>query len=586
MNIRVPRYDSQKHKLRPLHTQGLNVRVPKSAFSIDATPGANAMMRGLSNMRENLDLAKEIEDKAVIQERVDEYTRNTDFMLYDSKEGFTAKRGKNAVESEEDFFKNIEKAKVTYAKGLNPEQTERFYAAVAAIETNKKRSALVHTRDQRKAWVNNAAEAFIETQINSAIAASDNEESFNFSVDAAMAEVQENGELNGLSDEAIELNKQAVKDNVFTSVIRKKLASNVFIAETYLEHVKHMLSSQALEKVDAFVAPALQAGKVSLISTGVQKEIANSPTPWTDAQPLINEIDDPNIRHKVRNNVKRAISDQNSVKAELRYNAERVALNAILTDQLHGIHELPFEISDSLGVNGVTAVGRLIDMMEDDTERETNLRTKSNLLSLAALDPERFSRIDLINNYGDQLSKKDLVDFIEKRGQVIAQLQRDREGTLNVASQMKEAIDFARGILRSSMDSDKFDSGKQEARRVYFNSVLIEQVEYFRSENNRMPNRLEMLDIAKDLLTPVELENEGGIFGTKKTRTIRAFEIDRLAEPDDEITFAQPYEDITRTDKRKIIDMLRAEGRTDINKDDVEKRYNEELMKRLLGPVN
>lgn len=158
----------------------------------------------------------------------------------------------------------------------------------------------------------------------------------------------------------------------------------------------------------------------------------------------------------------------------------------IIADPTFDPSKLPVSVQQVIGLSGMNALQNAHDQKVNATKITTDVVTLDALQTEAMLDPEGFSRKDLLP-YRDRLSDSDYMALRGKQKSAIGDLQKSiREGTVyKDAYQIANEFYGAAGIVTGNSVAAKNDANVKA--KAEFNATLREEVDEFISREKRRP---------------------------------------------------------------------------------------------------
>ena len=265
----VPNYGDQNQTLRPGARGSISTNAGAGDFGggvADATVQLGGATREAAAA---VAAVRAIEDRAVVEDRLNLFSADTRRLAYDPETGFTNMLGANAVQGREKYDKDIEAARLKHANGLTPAQQTLYDRAAAARRDQALDTGIRHTSAQRRAWADSTSVARIKTLNDDAIAMYREPENFKMSMNAALAEIKERGKRLGWSPEDQKVMRKEFTSGVHRSVVYKLAIDDPLAAKDWLDkNRKAMVPSDYLAMDNALDGPVyarrgeIEAGRI------------------------------------------------------------------------------------------------------------------------------------------------------------------------------------------------------------------------------------------------------------------------------------------------------------------------------------
>ena len=236
---------------------------------------------------------------------------------------------------------------------------------------------------------------------------------------------------------------------------------------------------------------------------------------YSDAMERISKITDPQVRAS-------AIKQLNA-QFEMRSKAESAnaaeAKNEIWTMMMRNtpLSAVPLELKIAAGRE---AVSGFMDFEAKAGDVKTDPVAYSNLSTMAATDPDSFSKLDMTSpEIINSLSREDWKAMANKKTSILGDERKAREEALVLTTAFSQANDqlAAVGITTAGKKGGNLE---KEAKRVaQFQNELAVQMDEFKRLKGQVPNQMEIQNMINRLLLPIVVQspragyNPAGWFG-------------------------------------------------------------------------
>lgn len=295
------------------------------------------------------------------------------------------------------------------------------------------------------------------------------------------------------------------------------------------------------------------------------------------ATEAILQIEDPLVQQKAFQQLNMYTTAEANAKAAL---SEAAFTQAWQDYKINGTTDIPLDLQLAMGP------GKLASLMDTITKETsgalvTDIATYDELMNLSSVAPQEFARTDL-SYYYPNLTEADRRKFTDMQAAARGTLAGEAKKQSDPMSvdydanwrTVEDIVDMA-GLKTTGADARPEDVKRRHNLRRQFEDWQREFVE----REQRHPNRVELQDAARDLVTPVIID--GGMLGG--TDGIFA-DVATLA-PGQTATFNVTVADIPREEKTSIVRQLQAKG-VAVNSETVLAAYQDRLQLALRGGVS
>lgn len=258
----VPTYQ-RSETLRPVNQQGVSVQASGDDFGAQIGRGMQGVAQGIGDAGDAIARVNTLRAETDAKQARNGLMQEMDDILYNPETGFMNQTGKNALDGWNSTQDRIKAARDKYAQGLGPEAAKMFGDAATALETNARRSGMIHSGSEMKQYVISEGMAGAANFQNEALRHSADPAMADKYTAAAVSELRDVYAKQGLPPEAIEL-----KTSEFLSDTTKKMAltlaakgnDGVMAAKSYLDANQNRLTpGDKLTLDEALKAPLLAA---------------------------------------------------------------------------------------------------------------------------------------------------------------------------------------------------------------------------------------------------------------------------------------------------------------------------------------
>lgn len=256
----VPEYGGLKQTLRPEITGKMDSRATPDAFGAGIGRGMQALANGIAQAGEAVAMVKDMEDKALVDQRVNQFSDWTRERTYNPETGYLVQQGENAVVGREAFENDVETQRGAIGEGLTPNQLRLYNEATNARRTQAFDTGIRHAAEQRKVWFDSASTARLDTFANDAMAMSEEPEKLALNLAAGQQEIAQQAAVNGWSAEQTAAAQQTFVSGVNKNIVLKYAIADPLKAKAWLDtHRDTMTQEHQFQLDQALDAPVLAA---------------------------------------------------------------------------------------------------------------------------------------------------------------------------------------------------------------------------------------------------------------------------------------------------------------------------------------
>lgn len=510
--VSVPVYQRDVRD-RPALQQGLTVRASGEDLGAGIGRGIQQIGQGLGQAGDAYQKVRDLEDMTRAKEadsQLAEWSRNA---MY-GEGGFMTLEGKAAVDGRSEFEKAFEEQRKLIGGKLTGGASIAYNNASVARRNSVFESSIVHTANQRKAWIKQASADRISTFGEDALANFSDPSKVDFNIAAGQAELRQQAELEGWDTATLAKNERDYISGVRKAIVMRMAVDDPLAAKTYADRFAEQLTGPARADIaatlDASVKDELSKAAAAKIM-GIDPLADMSPdgrseanaAPVKSVEDQLAEIEDDDVRELTRRRISAAQSLQNSAREAEQKEAKSSAFEFII--QGGSPDDLPLEVKSAIGVEGMGTLWTYYEKQATGEHRVSDPETLYSLTQWAAIDPAAFAKYDL-NDVRLSLSPADHKALMEKQASSIANIRKAREDGAPLASAFSLANDAlaAVGISRTGLKDAELATANK--RIALFQNTLAGQVSEFMDKEGRKPNDDEIQSMVNRLLLPVVMK--------------------------------------------------------------------------------
>lgn len=163
----VPKYQ-RTEKLNPRYTSNLTVHASAENFGASIGRGLVGLGQGISQTADVLAQVRELEDSAIVKDRLSDAQTESMRQMYDPQSGFMNLEGKNAIDAQKGFEEGVKALREKHSEGLTPAQKAKFDRAFDVVERDRLQRGIVHTGSERKNFIRDSSKRRLITFNNEA----------------------------------------------------------------------------------------------------------------------------------------------------------------------------------------------------------------------------------------------------------------------------------------------------------------------------------------------------------------------------------------------------------------------------------
>ena len=256
----VPTYGGRKQTLRPIMTAKMDSRATPDAFGAGVGRALQNLAGGVQQAANAFASVQEFEDKAIVDDRVNQYSDYARDRTYNPETGYVMTEGENAVNGRAGFEDDLEAKREEIGKGLSPRQQRLYNDATEARRRQALDTSIRHAAAQRKQWFDDASTARLETLANDALAMSGEPEKLAITLKAAENEIAERAATHGWSAEQTQAAQTEFRSGVHKNIVLKQAVADPLGAKAWMDANRDsMTEAHQIELDKALDGPVLHA---------------------------------------------------------------------------------------------------------------------------------------------------------------------------------------------------------------------------------------------------------------------------------------------------------------------------------------
>jgi muramidase (phage lysozyme) len=260
---RVPEYTPDV-QLRPAYRQGIDVQASPDAFGAAAGRGMQALGEGIANAGQALGHVAALQDETAARQARNDYIQESDALKYDADSGgYLTLQGKAAVDGYSKYTTDLDALRRKISSRLTPAQQNLFVSAVSSLETDARRSGLIHKANELKGYVVDEAQAGIATWRDQALKSYRDPALFAKYHAAGLHEIDGLAEKLGWPEARLKRAQEDFSSDLFSKTAMQIAADDpVAAAEFYVEHRGSMTPADSVATLKSLL-PFLRDGLVT-----------------------------------------------------------------------------------------------------------------------------------------------------------------------------------------------------------------------------------------------------------------------------------------------------------------------------------
>lgn len=280
------------------------------------------------------------------------------------------------------------------------------------------------------------------------------------------------------------------------------------------------------------------------------------------------------VGEKVRDGVVRFHREQEMLRNEQeRINTEQAY--QIIEASRGNTDAIPDELYAQLPSNVRASLDRAADEIAMRGEPVTSFEVVDELDHMAYNDPQGFSRMNLLAEYGDRLNRADRQKYLAMQESVRG--GSDSPGGKSSFTQVEAPSTMVSTIMQENAGTNRKGEAPPLATDPTLKGLLIGQVQEFittyESTNGHKPDPVTLRDFTQTAYDRALIEGIVRDSGVFRDDRVKLYEVDE----EDRAAFYIKYEDIPRSERDKIKDTLERRGRP-VTKEAVERMFAERLL--------
>lgn len=555
---KVPSYQPQV-QANLGQAQQVNVQTNQEAFGGGQDP--RALQQATGSVVDAFAQYRMQSDEVAVTEADGKASKTVNELIFNPKDGFMAKKGKDAFGIEKDYVPAFQKSMDQIESSLsNDRQKALFGARKAQYALKFEADMQKHMSAQGTAYDKEVTDSRIAVAKNDALLNFADQDAVKNAVNTQRGVIENFAKRNGMSPEWTqnEISKN-VSETHISIVDRMVDLDQPNQAKEYFELYKGEISG----KDQARIEKNLKTGSIKLESQIASEAIFNKGLSVGAALEEARKIENPELKDETVRRVKdryAEIGENERIQNDINVNAARRGLaqnggNIDAAISPTALAALPLEAQKGLAIQA--------SMIKTGRPFVTDADARYALELQMSADPEKFRTVDLIGAYGHKLSESDLEYFMKAQGNIAkgtAEGDKLRNGVLTKQQILDQSlVEF--GI--NPKDKAKKDSVAQLNLRI--NDAIVQ----YQDDTGKAAGPKEIREITESFL--VEARRGGGRFPSfgelisgKRELTLSdvfggsvpLYDIDP-ANAD----YTVPYENISINTRRRIESALKQAGR-------------------------
>ncbi|MBI1203776.1 MAG: hypothetical protein GC182_14840 [Rhodopseudomonas sp.] len=263
--VKVPEY-APTERLRPAFRQGIQVNATPEAFGADIGRGMQKAAAGLGDLSASINHVQELTDETKAREARNAFMKGKDELYYGDN-GYSRKDGSAAIDGFDDYRKGLDDLKRNYSKDLTPNQMRLFDKAVAPLEIDATRAALIHKGTALKKYAVDQATNGADNFKTQAVQSFGDQATWTKYTTAGLAELHGLGEKLGWAPEKLKSEQQAYLSDTHRLTALEMANEDPISALEYISKNKDQLTPtdhlNLMNSLMTKVAPAVARDAIS-----------------------------------------------------------------------------------------------------------------------------------------------------------------------------------------------------------------------------------------------------------------------------------------------------------------------------------
>lgn len=247
----VPR---ARHQAAPV---GVRQVIPHEKIVAPQT-GAGNLAKGLSDVGNMFFNMQDDIDTAAAKDADSQYSNAVRELLYEDGNGFMNRMGGNAISGREGVATALKERQDEILNGLSGAARKKAQSAIDGRYQAALQRVDRHTSGQRRTYLNDTANARVESAINDAIY---DPEKVQESIKIAIAEARDAGARNGSSPEVINGQIAKAQTQIHSGIVKRLSAASPIDAMRYLQDNKTKMLGSEVARLTASLAPTVREYK-------------------------------------------------------------------------------------------------------------------------------------------------------------------------------------------------------------------------------------------------------------------------------------------------------------------------------------
>ena len=458
-----------------------NINAPAEAFGGGAALNGFKTGEALGKAAQNIGadivnyaaLAREQEDKAIVNDRLAQAKDYLNSVLYDPESGLMTKQNKDAMGAGKVFAERARQAREKFGDSMTERQRRLFDEQFRTTEAAGVRTVSIHEANQRRQYLNSSAEAAIASDFRDAMATPFDPEARDAFVGDALRKIDDLAAQNGWDAKIVKAKKQKALGTYYEGVFARMVDLDPSAARAYFkrEMKKGMIPG---DKV-AEIKDMLDKGDLKAFGQQwVDRIFAEHPDDPEARYKALKTIKDPDKRAEAERRLDEETARQERVKKQVReaaleqakeYIDQGIEVPIALERQLEPADQENLKKYREFKINGPDQVNnekfstaadglRKEDLKDISfTELETTYRPNlddhhwESLVSRWRIANEKGTARDFEKTSFDEILKKQLIDasLIPDAKKEADWTEQERRTWRNVRDKALDILDAKRG---------------------------------------------------------------------------------------------------------------------------------------------
>lgn len=232
---------------------------PRQVVTVQAAQsGVGELSRGLNVVSNHLEVWQDEIDTAAAKDADARFSNEVRKLLYEDGNGFMNRMGGNAVNERQSVSEQLKQRQDEILGGLSGSARQKAQSAIEGRYQSALQRIDIHASSQRRTYLNDTANARVESAINDAIY---DPEKVKESIQIAIQEARDAGARNGSSPEVINGQIAKAQTQIHSGIVKRLSAASPIEAMRYLQDNKTKMLGAEVARLTASLAPAVREYK-------------------------------------------------------------------------------------------------------------------------------------------------------------------------------------------------------------------------------------------------------------------------------------------------------------------------------------